>query len=60
MVFGKFWSSWGLVGAPPILPVFEGLCNHVLFTPHTTKLPATVTLLGSVFAKNIATYLVAE
>ena len=58
-----FLANFGFLGAcsaPPPPPEFEGLCNHVLFTSHATKLPATVTFLDSFFAKNIATYLVAN
>ena len=59
MVLGTFWFL-GALFRPPLPPVFEGLCNYVLFTPQIAKLPATVTCLGSFFAKNIATYLVAN
>ena len=49
MVFGTFWFSWGL--APPPPPEPEGLCNQVVFTPQTTKLPATVAYVSLFFTK---------
>ena len=58
MVFCQFWVSWGLL--PPPKKKKRGLGNQVLFIPQATKLPATVTFLGSFLTKNIATYLVAN
>ena len=58
-----FLVNFGPLGAwcaPPPPSKKKGLSNQVLFTPHITKLPATVTFLGSFFDKNIATYLVAN
>ena len=56
---GSFWFSWGS-DPPPSPPEFEGLCNQVVFSTRTTKLPATVAFLSSFLVKNIAIYRVAK